>query len=78
MQVPEHNVETQTDEFLDRPASPLFVPIKTGVDQGTQILEGDLFDFELEVHAPPAVQAVVVFGESVVCAYGPCVSMKGS
>lgn len=47
--VPEHNVETQTDEFLDRPASPLFVPIKTGVDQGTQILEGDLFDFELEV-----------------------------
>jgi len=47
--VAEHNVETQTDEFLDRPASPLFVPIKTGVDQGTQILEGDLFDFELEV-----------------------------
>ena len=58
MQVPEHNVETQTDEFLDRPASPLFVPIKTGVDQGTQILEGDLFDFELEVHAPPAGSSV--------------------
>jgi len=47
--VPEHNVETQTDEFLDRPASPLFIPIKTGVDTGTQILEGDLFDFDLEV-----------------------------
>eukprot|EP00656_Telonema_subtile_P010911 TRINITY_DN1531_c0_g1_i2.p1 TRINITY_DN1531_c0_g1~~TRINITY_DN1531_c0_g1_i2.p1 ORF type:complete len:202 (+),score=57.91 TRINITY_DN1531_c0_g1_i2:97-702(+) len=47
--VPEANVETQTDEFLDRPASPLFVPIKTGVDMGTQIIEGDLFDFELEV-----------------------------
>jgi len=47
--VPEHEVETQTDEFLDRPASPLFVPIKTGVDKETQILEGDLFDFELEV-----------------------------
>lgn len=47
--VPEHNVETQTDEFKDRPASPLFIPIKTGVDIGTQILEGDLFDFELEV-----------------------------
>lgn len=47
--VPEHEVETQTDEFLDRPASPLFVPIKTGVDKDTQILEGDLFDFELEV-----------------------------
>ena len=49
LQVPEHEVETQTDEFLDRPASPLFVPIKTGVDKETQILEGDLFDFELEV-----------------------------
>merc|ERR1711937_1053735 len=47
--VPEHNVETQTDEFLDRPASPLFIPIKTGVDTATQILEGDLFDFDLEV-----------------------------
>merc|ERR1711939_1044538 len=47
--VPEHDVDTQTDEFLDRPASPLFVPIKTGVDKETQILEGDLFDFELEV-----------------------------
>jgi len=47
--VPEHEVETQTDEFLDRPASPMFIPIKTGVDKETQILEGDLFDFELEV-----------------------------
>merc|ERR1712216_1018302 len=47
--VPEHDVDTQTDEFLDRPASPLFLPIKTGVDKDTQILEGDLFDFELEV-----------------------------
>merc|ERR1712093_449914 len=47
--VPEHEVETQTDEFLDRPASPLFIPIKMGVDKETQILEGDLFDFELEV-----------------------------
>merc|ERR1711934_970890 len=47
--VPEHSIETQTDEFLDRPASPLFIPIKTGVDTGTQIMEGDLFDFELEV-----------------------------
>merc|ERR1711959_856107 len=47
--VPEHSIETQTDKFLDRPASPLFIPIKTGVDIATQILEGDLFDFELEV-----------------------------
>merc|ERR1719158_2793335 len=55
--VPEHDVDTQTDEFLDRPASPLFVPIKTGVDKHTQILEGDLFDFELEVE--PILEVLV-------------------
>jgi hypothetical protein len=54
--VPEHDVETQTDEFLDRPASPLFIPIKTGVDKETQIMEGDLFDFELEVAASLACE----------------------
>ncbi|TGZ73895.1 hypothetical protein CRM22_001257 [Opisthorchis felineus] len=40
---------TQTDYFLDRPPTPLFVPAKTGVDVATQIYENDLFDFELEV-----------------------------
>merc|ERR1711976_137033 len=45
----EADVETQTDAFLDRPPSPLFVPAKTGVDIATQILEGDLFDFDVEV-----------------------------
>ena len=42
-------VDTQTDAFLDRPATPLFVPQKIGVDVETQIEEGDLFDFDLEV-----------------------------
>jgi hypothetical protein len=46
--VEEADVECQTDAFLDRPPSPLFVPAKTGVDVFTQILEGD-------------VSAVVVF-----------------
>ena len=54
--MPEHEVETQTDEFLDRPASPMFIPIKTGVDKETQILEGDLFDFELEVSSENCAQ----------------------
>jgi hypothetical protein len=27
---------------LDRPPSPLFVPAKSGVDQETQILEGEV------------------------------------
>lgn len=47
--VEEVDVDVQTDAFLDRPPSPLFVPAKTGVDQATQIYEGDLFDFDLEV-----------------------------
>ena len=40
--VEEADVECQTDAFLDRPPSPLFVPAKTGVDIETQILEGDV------------------------------------
>lgn len=47
--VEEADVECQTDAFLDRPPSPLFIPAKTGVDVETQILEGDLFDFDIEV-----------------------------
>ena len=40
--VEEVDVDVQTDAFLDRPPSPLFVPAKTGVDQETQIYEGDV------------------------------------
>jgi len=47
--VEEADVDTQTDAFLDRPPSPLFIPAKTGVDVATQILEGELFDFDIEV-----------------------------
>lgn len=47
--VEEADVDCQTDAFLDRPPSPLFVPAKTGMDVATQILDGDLFDFDVEV-----------------------------
>ncbi|XP_068087792.1 radial spoke head protein 3 homolog [Hyperolius riggenbachi] len=47
--VEEKDMECQTDAFLDRPPTPLFIPAKTGVDIATQILEGELFDFDLEV-----------------------------
>ncbi|WAR07449.1 RSPH3-like protein [Mya arenaria] len=47
--VEEADVEIQTDAFLDRPPSPMFVPAKTGKDTATQILDGDLFDFDIEV-----------------------------
>jgi len=47
--VEEADISTQTDAFLDRPPTPLFIPAKTGIDASTQILEGELFDFDLEV-----------------------------
>jgi hypothetical protein len=40
--VEEADVDCQTDAFLDRPPSPMFVPAKTGKDIATQILEGDV------------------------------------
>ncbi|XP_012502264.1 PREDICTED: radial spoke head protein 3 homolog [Propithecus coquereli] len=45
----EVDMECQTDAFLDRPSTPLFIPAKTGKDVDTQILEGELFNFDLEV-----------------------------
>jgi len=61
----EVDIETQTDAFMDRPASPLFVPMKTGVDTDTQIYDGDLFDFDYEVpprSVPVCAIAPTVFG----------------
>ena len=40
--VEEADIQTQTDAFLDRPPTPLFVPAKTGMDASTQIEEGDV------------------------------------
>lgn len=36
------NIECQTDDFLDRPATPLFIPAKSGKDVETQIEEGEV------------------------------------
>ncbi|KAL8573509.1 Radial spoke head protein 3 [Nucella lapillus] len=55
--VEETDMDTQTDAFLDRPPSPLFVPAKTGLDVETQIYEGDLFDFDIEVK--PILEVIV-------------------
>lgn len=40
--IEETEVECQTDAFLDRPPSPLFIPAKSGVDKETQILDGEV------------------------------------
>merc|ERR1719506_3040411 len=53
----EFEAETQTDFLLDRPPSPLFMPAKIGVDIDTQIMEGDLFDFDVEVE--PVLEVLV-------------------
>ncbi|XP_061482086.1 radial spoke head protein 3 homolog [Rhineura floridana] len=53
----EVDIECQTDAFLLRPGSPLFIPQKTGADAATQVEEGELFDFELEVR--PIVEVLV-------------------
>ncbi|KAA3676074.1 uncharacterized protein DEA37_0014433 [Paragonimus westermani] len=47
--VEETDMDCQTDAFLNRPPSPLYVPSKIGADAETQIYEGDLFNFDLEV-----------------------------
>lgn len=53
----EFEAETQTDFLLDRPPSPLFMPAKIGVDIETQIEEGELFDFDVEVE--PVLEVLV-------------------
>merc|ERR1711981_306001 len=55
--VEEADAQAQTDAFLDRPSTPLFVPAKTGADVATQILPGELFDFDIEVR--PILEVLV-------------------
>uniref|UniRef100_A0A7S3Z9G6 Radial spoke protein 3 n=1 Tax=Lotharella globosa TaxID=91324 RepID=A0A7S3Z9G6_9EUKA len=45
----ETEIATQTDPLLDHPMAPIFVPKPSGEDKSTEILPGDLFDFDLEV-----------------------------
>ncbi|ESN98534.1 hypothetical protein HELRODRAFT_143766, partial [Helobdella robusta] len=45
----ERNNYCQTDLFIDRPPTPYFVPEKIGLDKETQIYDGELFDFDIEV-----------------------------
>ena len=42
-------VSAQTDVFLPKPPDPVYVPKKTGRDMHTQIEDGDLFNFNVEV-----------------------------
>lgn len=55
--VPEAIAMTQTDAFLNRAPSPLYIPQKSGVDIATQIYDGELFDFDFEVN--PILEVIV-------------------
>jgi hypothetical protein len=48
--------------FEDRPPTPKYVPLPPGIEVATQIEDGELFDFELEVE--PILQVIV--GRSLV------------
>lgn len=48
---------TQTDPTFDRPMAPEFKPKPSGVDKATEILSGELFDFDLEVE--PILEVLV-------------------
>lgn len=54
---PEMDVDTQTDALLDLHPPITFVPKASGVDVSTQIENGDLFDFDLEVE--PILEVLV-------------------
>lgn len=56
--IEEKEAETQTDQLLDKPPSPLFVRAISGEDKSTQIKDGDLFHFDEEVQ--PVLQVMVV------------------
>jgi len=71
-------METQTDPFMDRPPSPLFLPMKTGVDRETQILEGDLFDFDFEVEPILQVSEFLVSHCCFLCSVCVCVRANGA
>mmetsp|Transcript_3294 Transcript_3294/g.6144 ORF Transcript_3294/g.6144 Transcript_3294/m.6144 type:complete len:321 (-) Transcript_3294:242-1204(-) len=53
----EAEITTQTDALLDYPTAPEFVPKPSGVEKETEILPGDLFDFDLEVE--PILEVIV-------------------
>lgn len=55
--VPEAVAATQTDAFLDRAPSPLYIPQKSGLDVATQVYPGELFDFNYEVE--PILEVLV-------------------
>lgn len=49
--------DLEADYIIDRPPTPEFIPNKDGIDKETQVIDSELFDFELEVE--PILQVLV-------------------
>lgn len=49
--------ELEPDYIIDRPPTPEFIPNEKGIDKETQVVDEELFDFELEVE--PVLQVLV-------------------
>lgn len=43
------NTLTQVEFYIDRPPTPLFIPNEEGENKASQIEDGDLFDYDIEV-----------------------------
>lgn len=59
-----YEIEVQTQDYIDRPQTPLFNPVKYGEDKSTQIEKGELFDFDEEVEPIINVLTYKVLEES--------------
>jgi hypothetical protein len=57
LKIPEAFAATQTDAFMDRAPTPFYIPQKSGVDAMTQIYDGELFNFDIEVQ--PILEVLV-------------------
>ncbi|KAL7872246.1 hypothetical protein SRHO_G00072290 [Serrasalmus rhombeus] len=53
------SVGCQTDAFLDKPITPLFIPAKSGKDVATQIEKSEVQLFDFDVEAQPVLEVLV-------------------
>ena len=49
VETPTNIIGIQTDSFIDRPPTPYYIPKPNGITIGTQINDGDLFNFDNEI-----------------------------
>ena len=53
----EDDIATATETFIERPPTPLLIESEKGIDVETQVGQGDLFNFDLEVR--PIIKVIV-------------------